>query len=258
MKPFSKFVLSTVFIGLLASCGGSGEETSEEGDPSELVAVEGGKFEGGILRLNSIEDYTSLFPVSINDVYSNHVACNVYEGLFRFNQKTLETEPALAESFDIDNSKKVYTFKIRKGVNFHDDECFSDGKGREIDANDFKYCLEYVCSNHPDNKWNTLFRDVILGVGEYQAGSAKEVAGIKVLDKYSLEITLEDPLSALPEMLALLSTAVYPKEAIDHYGYDGMKNHMVGSGPFIATEISNGNKVEFKKNKNFLERLNKK
>ena len=251
MRPFSKFILSTVFVGLLASCGGSAEENGEEGDPSALVQVEGGKFEGGVLRLNSIEDYTSLFPVSINDVYSNHVACNVYEGLFRFNQKTLETEPALAESFDIDNSKKVYTFKIRKGVKFHDDECFSGGTGREVDANDFKYSLEYVCSNHEANKWNTLFRDVIVGVGEYQAGSAKEVTGIKVVDNYTLQITLEDPLSALPEMLALLSTAVYPKEAIDHYGYDGMTNHMVGTGPFIATEIANGSKVEFKKNKDY-------
>jgi oligopeptide transport system substrate-binding protein len=251
MKAFNKFILSTLFIGFLASCGDSVDGNEQEEDPSALNQVEGGKFEGGVLRLNSIEDYTSLFPVAINDVYSNHVACNVYEGLFRFNQKTLETEPSLAQSFDIDNSKKVYTFKIRKGVKFHDEECFSDGIGREVDANDFKYTLDYICSNHESNKWNTLFRDVILGVGEYQNGSAKEVSGIKVIDKYTLEITLEDPLSALPEMLALLATAVYPKEAIDHYGYDGMNNHMVGTGAFIATNITNGDKVEFTKNKDY-------
>ena len=52
-------------------------------------------------------------------------------------------------------------------------------------------------------------------------------------------------------MLALLATSIYPKEAIEHYGYEGMQNHMVGTGPFYATEINNGSKVVFKKNKNY-------
>ncbi|OIQ37090.1 MAG: hypothetical protein BM555_01480 [Crocinitomix sp. MedPE-SWsnd] len=251
MKVFSQFILATVFIGLLASCGGDSEDGSEDGNPEELVQVEGGKFNGGVLRLNSIENYTTLFPVAINDVYSHHVAGNVYEGLFRFDQTTLETAPALAESFDIDNSKTVYTFQIRKGVMFHDDECFSDGKGREITANDFKYCLEYTCSKHESNKWDALFRDVILGVNDYQDGSASDVKGIVVKDNYTLEITLEDPQSSLPDMLAMLPSAVYPSEAVDHYGYDGLNNHMVGTGPFIATSIENGKLVEFKKNKNY-------
>lgn len=251
MKSFKIFILSSIFIGFLASCGGDEEVTDEDGDPAILEKVEGGKFSGGILRVNSIEDFTSLFPVEVNDVYSTHVLGNTYEGLFRFDQKTLETKPALAESFDIDNSKTVYTFQIRKGVKFHDDDCFSGGTGREMDANDVKYCLDYVCSTHESNKWSSLFRDVIVGAGEYQTGAAKEVSGIKVLDKYSVEITINDPLSSLPDMLALMSTAIYPKEAIDHYGYDGLRNHMVGTGPFIATSIENGNKVEFKKNKNY-------
>lgn len=251
MKSFKIFILSSIFIGFLASCGGDEEVTDEDGDPAILEKVEGGKFSGGILRVNSIEDFTSLFPVEVNDVYSTHVLGNTYEGLFRFDQKTLETKPALAESFDIDNSKTVYTFQIRKGVKFHDDDCFSGGTGREMDANDVKYCLDYVCSTHESNKWSSLFRDVIVGAGEYQTGAAKEVSGIKVLDKYTVEITINDPLSSLPDMLALMSTAIYPKEAIDHYGYDGLRNHMVGTGPFIATSIENGNKVEFKKNKNY-------
>lgn len=251
MKSFKIFILSSIFIGCLASCGGAEEATEEEGDPSVLEKVEGGKFSGGILRVNSIEDFTSLFPVEVNDVYSTHILSNTYEGLFRFDQKTLETKPALAESFDIDNSKTVYTFQIREGVMFHNDDCFSGGTGREMDANDVKYCLDYVCSSHEANKWSSLFRDVIVGAEEYQSGSAKEVSGIKVVDKYTVEVKINDPLSSLPDMLALMSTAIYPKEAVEHYGYDGLRNHMVGTGPFIATSIENGKKVEFKKNKNY-------
>jgi ABC-type transport system substrate-binding protein len=252
MKSFSKFLLSALFLCVMVSCGGSGEDENEENnDPNQLTKVEGGKFQGGVLRLNSIEDYTSLFPLGGNDVYSTHVAENVYEGLFRFDQKTLETIPHLAESFDIDNSKTVYTFNIRKGVNFHDDDCFSNGKGRELKASDFKACLDYVCSDDEGNKWSSLFADVIVGVDSYKSGKSKSVSGIVAKDDYTLEITIENPLASFTSMLALLSTSVYPQEAVDHYGYDGLNNHMVGTGPFIATEIANGDIVKFKRNKDY-------
>ncbi|MEX1002581.1 MAG: ABC transporter substrate-binding protein [Crocinitomicaceae bacterium] len=251
MRLVKLFFLPIILTGITVACGGSSDEEEEQIDPKELVKVEGGKYAGGILRLNSIEDYTSLFPARINDVYSTHVAGNVYEGLFRFDQATLETVPALAKSFEIDNSKTVYTFELRKGVYFHDDECFSDGTGREMTAADFKYCLEFVCSTHKANKWNGLFRNVIKGVVAYQDKGAKEVSGIKVLGDYKLQIQLDDPLSAFPDMLALLATAVYPKEAVEKYGYDGLNEHMVGTGPFIPQKIENGNIVELKSNKNY-------
>lgn len=251
MKSFKFFCLSTIFLGLIFSCGGSDEvEEEEEIDPTILTKVEGGKFKGGVLKLNSIEEYTSLFPAGNSDVYSNHIASNAYEGLFRFDQKTLETIPHLAENFQIDNqTKTIYTFNIRKGVKFHDDECFPEGEGREVTAEDFKYCFEYLASDHEDNKWSSFFSNVIKGVGEYKSGKAKEVSGIVVKDKHTLQITLEDPLSSFTSMLALLATAVYPKEAIEKYGYDGMKDHMVGTGPFVADEVKNGGIVKFKRNK---------
>ena len=241
-----------LILTLLAfSCGNSSVDEGIDADLNELVKVEGGKFQGGILKLNSIEDYTSLFPASINDVYSTHIASLGYEGLLRLNQKTLEVEPCLAESFDINNNKKTYTFHLKKGVKFNDDDCFDGGKGREIKASDFKYCFEFLCSGHSENKWPALFRDRLVGANEYEQGTANEVTGIRVVDDYTLELELENPYAGLPNLLAILATAVYPKEAIDTYGYDGMHNHIVGSGPFIATAIKNGENVTFEKNKNY-------
>lgn len=237
---------------LMYACGNSAESDAEPTqNPTELTQVEGGKFSGGVLRLNSIEDYTSLFPASINDIYSTHIASQGYEGLLRLNQKTLEVEPCLAESFDIDNNKKVYTFHIRKGVNFTDDECFDGGEGREITATDFKKCFEYLCSNHSENKWASLFRNRLVGANEYGEGKANEVTGIRVVDNYTLQLELINPYAGLPNLLAILATAVYPQEAIDMYGYDGMQNHIVGSGPFIAESIQNGEKASFTRNPNY-------
>src|SRR5688572_25179884 len=131
MKQLTFFLCASLSILLLTNCGGETEVDATAIDPNKIEKAEGGKFRGGILRLNSIEDYTSLFPVAINDIYSTHIAGQCYEGLFKFNQKTLEAEPCLAESFEIDNTKKIYTFHLRKGVLFHDDPCFPEGKGRE-------------------------------------------------------------------------------------------------------------------------------
>ena len=251
MKSIRLICFATLSF-LVLSCGNSVDTNNEVTiDPNELLKVEGGKFSGGVLKLNSIEDYTTLFPASINDIYSTHIAGQGYEGLLRLNQKTLEVEPCLAESFDIDNNKKVYTFHIRKGAKFADDECFEGGIGREIVADDFSYCFKYLCSNHKDNKWGSLFRGRVLGANEYGAGRSDEVSGIRVLDKYTLQLELINPYSGLPNLLSILATAVYPHEAIDEYGYDGMKNKIVGSGPFVAREIENGNKVVFVKNKDY-------
>jgi len=243
---------SLTLLIFVASCGGeNGVDDTEFTDLNELAKVEGGKFEGGILRLNSIEDYTSLFPAAINDIYSTHIASQGYEGLLRLNQKTLEVEPCLAESFIIDKDKKTYTFNLRKGVSFVDDECFAGGKGREVNANDFKYCFEFLCSNNPDNKWGSIFRDRLVGANEYADGTSNSVAGIIVEDDYTIKLELINPFSGFPNLLTILATAVYPKEAIEKYGYDGMKNRIVGSGPFVPTLIENGSQVTFVKNENY-------
>jgi oligopeptide transport system substrate-binding protein len=251
MKRFRFLVCSVLVAPFLMNCGGDAVVDETSVDPNKIEKIEGGKFKGGVLRLNSIEEYTTLFPAAINDIYSTHIACQVYEGLFKFNQKTLEAEPCLAESFDIDNSKKQYTFHLRKGVIFHDDDCFAGGKGREITADDVKYCFEFLCSNHEENKWSTLFRDRLVGAVDYESGKSKSVEGIKVIDKHTIQLTLVDPFAGLPNLLAVFAASVYPEEAIKKYGYNGMKNHMVGTGPFIAEELNNGQNVRFVRNENY-------
>ena len=247
----TKPIFALFLTALLFACGGGSGEESNTIDPTVLEKVEGGKFKGGVLRMNSIEDYSSLFPASLNDIYSTHIAVLGYEGLLRLNQETLQVEPSLAESYEIDKDKTVYTFHIRKGVHFNDDECFEGGVGKEVKASDFEYCLSFLCSNHPANKWSSLFLDKLLGAREYAAGQAGSVKGIRIVDDYTLEVELEQPYSGLPYLMAISATTVYPKEAVDKYGYDGMKDRIIGTGPFIASTIQNGKEVVFNRNNNY-------
>lgn len=244
-------LFSLVSLYILASCGGGTDTNGEGGDPTVLTEVEGGKYNGGVLKCNSIEKYTTLFPVAINDVYSTHIASQGYEGLFKLNQLTLEAEPCIAERFDIDKSKKVYTFHLRDDVFFHDDDCFESGEGRKVTAEDVKYCYEFVCSANEANKWPNLFLDKVVGAQDYYDGKAKSVSGIKVVNDNTIEISLIHPYSGLPSLLAILSCAIYPKEAIDKYGYDGLNDHIVGTGPFVLKEANNGENVRFVRNEKY-------
>ena len=62
----------------------------------------------------------------------------VFDGLMDYKPGTSELVPDLAEGYEISSDGKTYTFKLRKGVKFHN--------GRELTAADIKYSIERVCN----------------------------------------------------------------------------------------------------------------
>jgi len=244
MKKITQIFLIFLGFSILFSCNGGGSDEISA-DPDNLSKAQGGKFFGGTLKLNSVEKHATFFPAAIADVYSQHIASQIFEGLFKFNQQTLEVEPCIAETYEIDASKKKYTFKLRKDVYFHNDECFSDGIGRQVNAEDFKYVFEFLCSNHPLNKSQYLIADFIAGGNEYANGKTNSVSGVKVIDEFTFQIELVEPFSGFSDILALTQTAVFPKEALDKYGND-IEEKAIGTGAYILGEV--GQKVILNKN----------
>ena len=129
-------VASTITI-LLASCGGDAKK-------HETQEGKGGVYYGGVFRMNELEDFKNLYPLAIVDVISWRISTQVYEGLVKFNQADLTTIPCLAYRWESNPDATVWTFHLRKGVRFHDDPCFADGRGREMNANDVKYCFDIL------------------------------------------------------------------------------------------------------------------
>src|SRR5690606_11154619 len=119
----------------------------------------------------------------------------IYQGLYKFDQRTLEPIFCIAESENVSDDQKTWTIKIKKGVKFQDDECFSGGKGREVTAKDVKYCLDLICSKYPENTNFQLLTDAIVGARDYYDGKATEVSGIKLVDNYTIEFSLNHPFS---------------------------------------------------------------
>ncbi|HTA63582.1 MAG TPA: peptide ABC transporter substrate-binding protein, partial [Bacteroidia bacterium] len=210
---------------ILASCGGG---KSGQNNP-ESAEAKGGRVYGGCLRVAETENIQSLSPSSIVDVTSNFIGTQIYDGLTRLNNASLKVEPAIAEKWEIDATGTKYTFHLRKGVLFHDDKCFSGGTGREVKAADFKYSFELLCKNTPDNgAFANTFKDRVKGANAYYDGKG-ELDGVKVIDDYILEITLEHPSTVFLQILAESICGVVPKEAVEKYGNDAK----IGAGAFV-------------------------
>src|SRR5438128_9288376 len=78
------------------------------------------------LRLGYYEDIQSPDPDIQYDIPGLELVNNVYEGLVRYQfGNSTKIQPWLATSWKISSDKKVYTFKIRSGVKFHDGTPFN-------------------------------------------------------------------------------------------------------------------------------------
>ncbi len=238
-------------VFLLFSCGNDKRNPLDKLEP-----VDGGVFYGGTFRYNEVEYFRSLYPHSINEAIGLRIGNQVYEGLTRLSQRDLSVKPCLAQEWTIDSTFTVYTFKIRKGVYFHNDKCFKDGKGRQLTAHDFKYCFDQLCSANSNNKGFYLFEDKVVGATKYYNASLtgealpNGVEGIQVIDDYTLEIRLEHPFPAFPAQLSMQFTWVFPQEAVKAYGND-MRTLAIGTGPFKLKELREDEAVVMMRNENY-------
>jgi peptide/nickel transport system substrate-binding protein len=247
-----KIIIPIIALAFIFSCGT--EETTEGG----LRPLKGGKYAGGVFRMNEVEDFRNLYPLDITEVTSHHIANQIYEGLVKLSQKDLSVVPCLAESWTKNNDATVWTFKIRKGVKFQNDECFDGGEGRKISAKDFKWCFDNLCTASPHNQmYANTFKKRVKGADEYYQSTKDKkpleggVSGVKVIDDYTLEITLTNPLAGFLNILSFQGCYLYPKEALDKYGEDGMRARAVGTGAFMLKTIKEGEAVILERNPDY-------
>ncbi len=227
---FMKSLLFYAVVGAFLSTGCTSTETDANTSLVMGREAKGDVVYGGGFRIAEEEKHQTLFPPNLVDLGSANISNQIYEGLLKFDVATMALENALAESYEMTGDGLVYTFRLKKGVYFHDDPCFPNGKGREMVAEDVKYSFEQLCSKkaNPAN-FNTVFEDRLVGANAYYQGEADEVSGIKVLHPYAIELTLTRPANSFLFHLARPVTAVMAKEAVEKYG----DKRAVGTGPFL-------------------------
>jgi oligopeptide transport system substrate-binding protein len=108
----------------------------------------------------------------------------VFSGLVSFDPG-LHLVPELAESWQASDDGTVYTFTLRANARFHN--------GRPVTAQDVVYSWERAAA--PEQKSDTVLSYLgdIVGVKEMNAGQATHIAGLKVVDDHTLQVTIDAP-----------------------------------------------------------------
>lgn len=187
----------------------------------------------------------------------------VFEPLYQYKYLSdiYELEPCLAEAMgEFSPDAMVHTVRIKKNVYFHDDPCFVEtgGKGRELVAEDFIYGIKRLADIKVRSTGWWIFDGKIVGLDEFREKSqeatneqpldyATEIPGLKALDRYTLQITLKKPYPQLTFVLAMPYAVPVPREAVEYYGVE-LRNHPVGTGPYMLERWDRGLRLRYKKN----------
>ncbi len=177
-------------------------------------------------------DATSLDPAVIEDGESAKVVNLVYDTLVRYKNGSTEVEPWLAESWEISPDGKTYTFKLRKGVKFHD--------GSEFNAEAVKYSIDRQLT--PEAKQNWPYAD-------FTFGGVKEV---KVVDPHTVQIILNAPNAPFLANLAMsLAAPVISPAAHKQAGDQKFGTQPSGTGPFMLEKWDKDQQIVLKANPNY-------
>ncbi len=164
----------------------------------------------------------------------------LFAGLVRLTPQ-FTVEPDLAESWQVSGDGTVYTFKLRTDARFAD--------GRAITADDVKASWERVADPKTESNGAATYLGDIVGVQDRLDGKADSIAGLKVIDEQTLEVTLDGP---KPYFLAKLSYPVaFVIDAHDPDKGDRWMFEPNASGPYMLNRISPDEVVVFERNPNY-------
>ncbi|HAP5566122.1 TPA: peptide ABC transporter substrate-binding protein [Enterococcus faecalis] len=210
--------VSTVLVG----CGTTAETKRDE------KATEKTNVSKKILNLMENSEIGSMDSIFTQDEASINAQSNVFEGLYQLDEKDQLIPAAAKEMPEISEDGKRYTIKLRE-----------DGKwsnGDAVTANDFVFAWRKLAN--PKNQANYFFLlegTILNGIAITKEEKAPEKLGVKALDDYTLEVTLEKPVPYFTSLLAFSpffpQNEAFVKEKGQAYGTSS--EMIVSNGPFL-------------------------
>lgn len=196
-----------------------------------------------IFRYNESSGITTLDPAFASG-QATIWPCNLlYNGLVDLDD-SLHIVPAIAQSWEISNDGKVYTFHLRQDVYFHNTDYYQFDKPRKVTAQDFVYSLSRITSPEVASPGAWIFQNV----ARDEHGNPKFIA----LNDSTFQIVLSQYFPPFLGILAMKYCSVVPHEVIEHFGQE-FRRHPVGTGPFQMQMWEEGIKLVLRKNPHYYE-----
>lgn len=233
-KKVAALILTAAIVtGMFASC--STPSTRKSGGSSGT--------EKQVFKFSMKTEPPTLDPQLSNSMISSTLDNELYDGLLRNDNGKIE--PAGAESYTVSKDGLVYTFKLRQG------EKWSDGK--EVVADDYVYGLKRLMDPKTASPYSYSGEVIKNGVAVETGKKPVDQLGVKALDKYTVQITLEGPCAYFAEEVCTDSYMPARKDLVEKYGksYNMDPSKSVYNGPFVLKSWAHNDKLVFTKNKTY-------
>lgn len=199
-------------------------------------------------------------PAQVSDVVSAALVSSVFDALLTYDYlaRPAKLKPNTAVALpEISDNYTRFVFRIKPGIFFSDHEAFK-GKPRELVAADYAYSIKRYYD--PKTRSPTLFHYEnagLIGLIELrkQALDSKkpfdydtEVAGVRAIDRYTLELRTSRPAPRLPFVLATPAVSgALAREVVEAAG-DKIMQTPVGTGPFKLASWKRSSRIVFERN----------
>jgi len=210
----------------LTACGGNSTNTTNS--------------DKQIFIYNQPNAVTSLDPAFARSQTNIWAVDHMYNGLVQLD-KNLNVQPSIAKSWDISDDGLIYTFSLRDDVYFHDNQCFTDGKGRNVVAADVVYSFNRILDKTVNSPGAWIFKDRVADSEPFKA-----------INDNTFQVKLKRPFRPMLGIFSMQYCSIIPKEAIAKYGKDFRANP-VGTGAFKFTKWLENQALLLAKNNNYFE-----
>lgn len=229
-----------------SSSAGTSSTASDSGDSSaaeEGETATGGS--GGTLNMRNTMEPTSLNTLLATYAYDFTPINAMIECLYRDDENDVP-QPAGAETVDISDDKLVYTFHLREDATW--------SNGDPVVATDYEFAWQQALNPEVASDYAYMLYFIHNAEPYFNGEVEWSEVGVKVIDDYTLEVTLDNPLPYATDLfafptLAPINQKFYEEVGADKYATDA--EYFCCNGMYELTEWSHNSEIVFEKREDY-------
>ncbi len=192
-------------------------------------------------RYNQHNPITSLDPAFARTQNNNWAIDCLFNGLLQMDD-SLHVKPCVAKQWSISADALTYRFHLRTDVFFHDDDAFSQGKGRRLVASDVVYSFNRLLDDGWPKPGSWIFK-----------GRVASDSGFVAENDSTFVLRLSRPFQPMLQILTMQYASIVAPEPCERYGRE-YRRHPVGTGPFKLKIWEENQALVVLKNENYFEK----